>query len=129
MVLLSDYCKKSIEYPLVAMKMTASQCQHIKSPALCTTLQASGLPSNTKRDIVSGPPSLIGLKNGSLYGTQGSKHIPDLMNIGNIKCITGQHLRDLIEAHKLCIGCSGSLFYNDFSLLLKCTPTSCIINI
>ena len=50
------------------------------------------------------------------------------MNLGKSKFITGQHLRDSIEAHKLYIGYPGSLFTNNFSPLSKFTPTSWITN-
>ena len=109
--------KKSIEYPLVSTSMTASQLQYIESPAICTALQASGFPLNTQRDIVSGPSDFIGLKNGSLHGKQGAKHILDLTNIWKNDWITRQHLRDSIEARKLGIGCSGCLFSNNPSTL------------
>ena len=108
--------------------MTSSQCQYIEYTALCTYLQVSGLKSNTQRYIVSAPSSLLGIKHGSLYGTQGSKHIMDLMNLGNSDCITGQHLRDSIEAYKIDIVFPGSLFSNNIFPLLKCTPPSWITN-
>ena len=116
---LQSTVKKSIEYPLVATAMKSSQCKYIESIALCTALKASGFPPNAQIDIVAGPSSLLILKNRSLYGTQGSKHILVLMNLGKSDCITGQHLRDSIEAHKLEIGCSGYLFSNNIFPLLK----------
>ena len=84
--------------------MKSSQCHYIESKALCRALKTSGLPLNTQRDIFSGPSSLLGLKNGSLYGTQGYKHILNLTNPGKSERITGQDLRYLIEAHKIDIG-------------------------
>ena len=100
--------KTPIEYPLAATSVTAIQFHYIESTAICSNLQESGLTSNTQRDIFSGPSSLLELKNESLYGKKGSKQTLDLMNLGKSNCITGQHLRDSIEAHKIDIGCSGS---------------------
>ena len=108
--------------------MKSSQFQYIESPALCTDLQASWFPPNTQRYIVTGPSSLLSIKNGSLYGTQGSKHILVRMNPGKSECITRKHLRYSIESRKLDIGWSGYLFSNNIFPLLKFTPTSWITN-
>ena len=106
--------------------MTAKTIQYIEYPALCSALKATGLPSNTKRDIVAGPSSLLGINNWSLYVTQGWKHILDLMNLGKSNCITGQHLREYIENHRLDIKYSGFIFSNNLPPLTKCTTKSWI---
>ena len=53
-------------------------------------------PIEHERDIVSGTSYLLGLKNVSLYGTQGCKHILALTNLGKSDCIKGNCLRDAI---------------------------------
>ena len=120
--------KTPIEYPLVATTMTEKQCQYIESPDLCSDLQASGLPTNTQIDIVPVPSYIIGLINGSLYVTQGCKQILSLTNLAKSDYITGQHLRDSIETHKLDIGCSWYILSNNFPHLTKCTNNSWITN-
>ena len=127
-VLLPEHGKKTIVYPLADTKTTASQCHYIEYPALCSALKDSGIPPNTQRDIVSDPSSLLGLKNRSLYSTQGHKYLMTPMKPGKSDCITGQHLRDSIEYQKLGTGWSGYLFSNNFSPLTKCTPKLWITN-
>ena len=105
MVLLTDHSEKPHRIPLVATIMT-KKCQYIEYPDLWRDLQDSVLPTNTQIDIVPAPSSIIGLINGSLYVTQGCKQIMSLMNLAKSDYITGQHLRDSIETHKLDIGCT-----------------------
>ena len=112
---------KSIEYPLLYVTIAAKHCNFIEPPDLCSSLQASALPSNTHRDVVAVPSSILGIKNGSLYGTQGCKHILYQMKLGKVNCIAGHHLREYIESHKLDIGLSGPLFSNNFPSIIKCT--------
>ena len=50
------------------------------------------------------------------------------MNLGKSDCIAEKYLRDSIESHKLDIGYSGYLFYNNFPPLTKCTSNSWITN-
>ena len=72
---------------------------------------------------MAGPLSLLGLNNGTLYGTQGRKHICGLMDHGYIRNTTCHHLRDLIESHNPEIGCTGLLFCNNIlSLTQYVTP-------
>ena len=79
------------------MKINTKQCHYIESPDLCSYLQATVLLFNTYRDIVSGPSSILGLKNGSFYGTQWRKHILALTKLGKSNCIKVQHLRYFTE--------------------------------
>ena len=59
------------------------------------------------------------LNNVSLHGTQGRNRTTSLMNFFRSNCITGLHLRDLIEGHKPYMGCSGTLLSNIFPALVK----------
>ena len=63
-------------------------------PALCESLQASGIPSNLHRDMVTGCLAQLGLNIGLIYGTQEIKHICDLIKHGTIEIVTSHHLRD-----------------------------------
>ena len=67
----------------MATKITENQCKHIKSQTLATAPQASVIISNFQRNIFAGPFYLIGLKNGTIYGLQGQKHIYALINLEN----------------------------------------------
>ena len=66
-------------------------------PALATALQAAGLKYNFQRYIIEVPNSILGLKNGTLYSTQGQKHIHSLTILGKSNNITGYHIQDSIE--------------------------------
>ena len=66
------------------------------------------------------------MNNRSLYIPQGRKNIYTLMNFGKSNYITGHHLRDSVETHKLEIGCGGPIFTNNFPALSKYIPPSCI---
>lgn len=116
--------KKSLEYPLVATTLSMKQCRYIEAPASTQAPKSSGLLSNTSKPVLQGNADHLGLGDGSLYGTQGRKHVCALVNHGKSNSITGHHIRDLIEGHKLEIGCGGSLFANNYPLLARClTPT------
>ena len=97
--------------------MSQPQCHSVKSPAICTALQAPGLPNNIQRYVVSGPLSQIGLNNGTIYGAQGKNSFCAIMDHIGITTNTGHHMRDLIDYHNLEIGCLGSLFANNFQAL------------
>ena len=90
--------------------MTANQCHIVEVLVLFITLQVSGIPENTQRDIVTGSAYKMGLINGFL--TQGGNSITTLINFVRSKCIDSLQLRDSIEGHKLVIGFSGTPFYN-----------------
>ena len=118
--------KKLLEYFLITTTMSQSQYHSVESPALCSAIQDSGLPKNLQRDIVAALLSLLGLNNGTFYGTQGKNHIHALMDHGSSNNTTGHHFRDLIKSHKLETGCSGNLFSNNLPNLSFCIPPSWI---
>ena len=71
------------------------------------------------------PKTLLLLNNSSLYGTQGKKHLHAIFNEDSSYSITGHHIQDEIEAHKLELGLSPDLFSNCLPPMLKClTPIS-----
>ena len=105
--------------------MSQPQCHYGKSPVLCAALKASDLPSNRQRYIISKPLSQLGLNNGTIYGTQGKRHIYDLTDHESSYTTTGNHLRDMIESHKIYIGYSGPIFTENFQALYQSiTPSS-----
>ena len=82
MTLLLTNNKKPLEYPLVATTTTENKYKHIKYLDLVTALQSVVLTYNFQREIKYVPKYILGLKNGSLYGTQGHESIYTLMNSG-----------------------------------------------
>ena len=57
--------------------MNFKECQYMEYTYPCRTLQASVILLNTQIDILNELASLLGLRNGSIYGTQVRKHITD----------------------------------------------------
>ena len=84
--------------------MNGKQCHHIESTALCSALQASGLPSNMQIYIVAGPISSIVINNRTIHGNQGLKHLMSLMKFGKTDSITGKKLIASPESTKLEVG-------------------------
>ena len=99
--------------------MSDKKRQFLQLPELCRALKASGFPSNSQRDIVSGPASQLSVNTGSLYCTQVFKHITSLVNSSKIKRITGVHLRDSIEGEKMDIGCTETLLSDNLPALFN----------
>ena len=119
---------KPLEFLIIATSMNDKQCHHMESPALCSALQTSWIPSNMQRGIVAGTLEFLGIKNSTIYGTQGLKQIMALMNFGKTDSITGKQLRDSLESTKLEVGCSGPLFTNNFTSLSNCITDTWITN-
>ena len=94
----------------MATTISESQFSYVEYTALSTNLQLSGLSYSFQIDIVAVPSYHIGINNGKLYFTQGQKHICDLMTFGKSYDITGKHIRESIEVHKLEYGYGGTLF-------------------
>ena len=99
--------------------MSKYKRSHIENLALSTSLQASGLPSNFQRDIVAGSYSHLDINNGKPYVSKVRKHICALTSFGKSDNITGKHIKDVTKAHKLEIGCGGTLFENNLPILEK----------
>lgn len=116
--------KRSLLYPLLATTLTEKDCVHIEAPALEAALQACGMPSNMPREVVYGPERYLGLNHGSIYHTQGAKHIQALMDFGETATITGHQIRALIEGHKVELGVGGTLFENDWSRFHCCVTST-----
>ena len=114
MVLLTVNIKEATIIPYFSTTMIENQCSHTKFPAFYTSIQYAGLPLNFQRETVAGPNCHLGLKDGTIYGTQGLKHICAIMKYGKSQDITGPHIQDTTEAHKLDTGYGGTLF-NFFS--------------
>ena len=73
--------------------MNDKQCHHIESPAICPTLQESGLPSIMQRGTFVGTLASLVLNNRKISGTQGLKHIINLINFVITDSITGKQLK------------------------------------
>ena len=117
-----------LELPLIANSMNEKQWQYIESPELCSSLKATGVHSDTQMDIVAGLLSSLVLNNGTLYGTQGLKHIMALKNFGKTDSITGKDLRASLESTKPEVGFSGPLFTNKYQYPRNCCADRWVLN-
>ena len=107
---------KSIQYCLPATTLTEKQCAKIMSPMLLTGLSCSGVVRTLPRVLVYSPKQYQGLGLPCLYTTQHVDHIERIMKFCFSKTnITGQLIRQSIEATKLEIGCSGPLLARSFA--------------
>ena len=111
---------------MVATTITIRQCNYMESYDMCASLQVHVLPSNLQSCVVARLITQIGLNNGSLHGTHGGKNICALINHVTSDSISGTHLRDSIEAHKLEILFPGYIFISNLPTLSQCVTPSWI---
>ena len=76
--------------------------------------------------MAKGHNKLLGLNNGSLYGTQGKKHLYVILNESRADSITVNNIRDIIKAYKLELGLPQYIFRNCLPPLGKCLTPTCI---
>ena len=101
---------KAVEWPLQACTLSEQQCAHIIAPLLKWGLRSIGVQSNLNRNIVFGPPSLMGLGFNSLYTSMGIDRSLHMLNHGQAQSMTGKLLRGTYEQLALEIGLPGELF-------------------
>ena len=116
---------KSIQYPLPATTLTVKQCSSIMAPLLAQGLSGIGVVRTLPRVIVYGPVRLQGLGIPCLFTYQMVDHIQRVLKFCQAKeHLTGQLLRQSLEATKLEISCEGPMLtksYEVFKWLV--TPT------
>ena len=106
--------------------MTEKERHYVESSALRAVLQSSGNPINIQRNLAKWPKTLLGLNNGSLFVTQGKKHLYDIIIESRADYITVHHIRDEIESRKIELGLPKCLFSNCLTPLEKFLNTTCI---
>lgn len=117
---------KTIEYPLLALTLTARECAYIMAPILMGGLPACGICQNFPRDVVYAPNKFMGISLHNIFILMGLLHVEILSYEGKLDFITGNLLRASIEATKLEMGLGQSLFqhlYKHFGHL----PSPCWI--
>ena len=111
---------RSIMYPLPATTMTEEQCEKIMGPMLKAGLSSAGVVRTLPRALVYGPKYYQGLGIPCLYTQQEVDHIERILKFCQAKSnLTGQLIRQSVEATKLEIGFPGSLFSQSFAEIGK----------
>lgn len=106
---------KTIEYPLLALTLTAQECAHIMAPILFGGLPACGICQYFPRSVTYAPIMFQGIGLHNIYVTMGIFCIEIIIQEGPSNSITGDLIRTTIEAAKLEIGLGTSLFQMDYS--------------
>ena len=106
---------KSIQYPLPATTLTEERCASIMKPLLKVGLPSSGIVRTIPRALVFGPKYYQGLGCPCLFTHQQADHVERLMKYCMAEeNMTGQLIRQSVEASKLEIGCTGPLMSQSF---------------
>jgi hypothetical protein len=118
---------RTLDYPLLALTLTARECSYIMAPILSRGLPACGICRNFPRDVTYAPSKFqgIGLKNPFI--TMGLARLAALVQEGQAPSIMGQLIRASIEATKLELGLGTSLFLTDYKQFGKLV-TDCWIS-
>ena len=115
---------KSIQYPLLVTMLSQKQCTLIMAPLLKQGLSSSGVVHSIPRKVVYGPTKFQGLGVSNLFTFQKVEHIfRSLKYCWAEEHLTGQFIRQSLEATKLEIGCEGPLLSKSFhDLGMLATP-------
>ena len=95
---------KTLEYPLPATTMSATDCNRIMWPALQAALPRCHIQRRFPRSLLNAPISAMGLGLPSLYLTQLQQHIMILLRHGHDDSITGRLIRATTETLRLELG-------------------------
>ena len=117
---------KTLEYPLLALTLTESECNSIVAPILSGGLPRMGMTRSMARTLVYAPLKYQGIGINKLYTTQGLLHINALVNHIWRESETGKLLRISLEYVKLELGIQGSLFAKDYALYCQLCEDSWI---
>ena len=116
---------RSIQYSLPSTTLSFDQCRTIMSKLLSAALPCSGIVRTIPRALVYGPLKYQGLSVPCLFTHQQVEHILRILKFCRAQDhLTARLLRQSVEATRLEIGCSGSLFslsFADFGTLATST--------
>lgn len=101
---------KSLEYPLMATRLSFSQCDSIMTTLLKAALPKLHIAMAFPKLARFGPRRYHGLGIPHLWTTQGIEKIWAILRHGDDKTIPGYQLRCSLELHQLELGIPGQLF-------------------
>jgi hypothetical protein len=113
---MSTTISKQLEYPLLALTLSAADCKRIEAPMLQQTCASSFLFKGFPRAIIDAPLEYHGLDRRSLYFSQGSQHIEALIKHGDMATMTGDLFKVSLERHALELGLPTSIFDTNFDV-------------
>ena len=104
---------KGIEYPLVAMALTKSQCREIKKPLIQAVKMALELQKWTSISIMQGTMEEMGMNLQDMYDIQGRRKMMYLANNGHKEQAMEALLRAMHQALIMETGIGGNMFEKD----------------
>ena len=117
---------KTLMYPLPALTMTESECNHVFAPVRQAGLNHSGINRNFPSDLVFGSTDELGLGLDHLFTIQGASKLTIFQEYINSNEITGNLLRAALEWATIHIGLPGNLFDHDYDTYGHLLPRSFI---
>jgi len=111
---------KKVEYPLMVMTFSHSECKDILHPALNAVLPTIGINQHFPHDMVYGHSDHFGLAILHLYDSQGFYHLSALIKFCASPCLMGQLLQQSYESLQLELGLPGEKItkpYHEWSVL------------
>ena len=114
LAMLSSVSKK-LEYPLVALTLTESQCKSIERPLLQQLLKSLGLSKSFPRVVINGPTDYQGLGRRSIYYVMGEIQTSTLLRHYSEDSLTGSMMQASLQRHNLELGLGTSMFQADYT--------------
>ena len=110
---------QTLEYPLLALTLSARDCLYIMAPILSRGLPACSICCNFPHDIIYAPLKFqgVGLKNPFI--TMGLLHMATIVEEGQAPSITGSLICASIEAAKLELGLGSTLIQSNYHYFRK----------
>lgn len=105
---------KTMEYPLPALTLTATECNSIMQPILKAALPKTSISQSFPRKVLYGPLTEGGLGLNSLYYTQGTMHLEKFQILLGTSTMTNSLLQVSMESTQLEVGIGQSIFQLDF---------------
>jgi hypothetical protein len=106
---------KKLEYPLVALTLTETQCKNIERPLLQQLLKSIGFSKSFPRVVLNGPTDSQGMGRRSIYYVMGEIQTAALLQHYSEDSLTGSMLHASLQRHNLELGTGVSMFQSSYS--------------
>ena len=107
---------KKVQYPLLALTLSESECNFIMAPALSAGFPKSGICRTTHRSLVHVCKEYQGLGLHKLHTTMVISHIQTLLDNAWSNSVTGKLMKVSLENMKLELDLRGSIFNHNYSM-------------
>jgi hypothetical protein len=112
---LSTTISKQLEYPLLALTLSETECKHIESPMLQQARSSSFLAKGFPGAIIDAPHNYQGLDRKGIYFSQGSQHIEVIIKHGHQDTMPGRLIKVSMERHSVELGLGQGMFDTNFA--------------